>query len=332
VKSAECVSQAAWGKIRIVPPSVIRQNLPGDTRCQNSLLSELAAAVCRAQICCVLDFTTYRKHGIASRGVTAMSASIPGALIRSAKTILKVVIPEPLRDRIRLTLSRRWEAKFKGQPTANVFGAIYKQGKWGHGSEGDFCSGRGSHDPAIVGPYIEAVAGFLRSIPDLPSVVDLGCGDFNIGKQLRPYVGNFIACDVVPELIARNVLKFGGESVDFQCLDVVEDDLPFADVALIRQVLQHLSNSQISRIVPKLYRYRFLVISEHLPVEDNFIPNLEKTSGVTIRLPSHSGVVLTRPPFNLRVRSEKIICSNLQSIRSYKGIVNTIVYELESNA
>jgi len=200
----------------------------------------------------------------------------------------------------------------------------------GRGSQGDFCSGRGSHDPAIVGPYVEAVAGFLRSIPGLPSLVDLGCGDFNIGKQLRPYVGTFIACDVVPELISRNLAKFAGENVDFRCLDMVDDDLPVADVALVRQVLQHLSNTQISRIVPKLYGYRFLVASEHVPIENDFVPNVEKMAGVTIRLPSHSGVVLTRPPFNLRVKSEKVICSNPQSIRSYKGIVNTTVYELDS--
>jgi hypothetical protein len=67
-----------------------------------------------------------------------MSAKVPGTLVRSAKTVLKAVISEPLRDRMRLFLSRRWEAKFKGQPTANVFGAIYKQGKWGRGSERDF--------------------------------------------------------------------------------------------------------------------------------------------------------------------------------------------------
>jgi hypothetical protein len=261
-----------------------------------------------------------------------MSAKVPGTLVRSAKTLLKVVIPESLRDHIRHTLSRRWDAKFRGQPAANVFGAIYKQGRWGHGSEGDFCSGRGSHDPAIVGPYVEAVAGFLQSIPGLPSVVDLGCGDFNIGKQLRPYVSHFIACDVVPELIARNVVKFAGENVDFRCVDMVEDDLPVADVALIRQVLQHLSNSQISRIVPKLYRYQFVVLSEHVPVENGFVPNVEKTAGVTIRLPSRSGVVLTRPPFNLKVKSEKVICSNLQSIRSYKGVVNTMIYELDRYA
>src|SRR5580700_2858140 len=70
---------------------------------------------------------TWDRHS----GVTLMSAKVPGTLVRSAKTALKAVISEPLRDRMRFFLSRRWEAKFKGQPTANVFGAICKQGKWG---------------------------------------------------------------------------------------------------------------------------------------------------------------------------------------------------------
>ena len=72
---------------------------------------------------------------------------------------------------------------------------------------------------------------------------------------------------------------------------MVDDDLPVADVALVRQVLQHLSNTQISRIVPKLSGYRSLVVSEHVPIENDFVPNVEKMAGVTIHLPSHSGVV-----------------------------------------
>jgi hypothetical protein len=64
---------------------------------------------------------------------------------------------------------------------------------------------------------------------------------------------------------------------------------------------------------------------------ERFCADVEKMAGVTLRLPSHSAVVPTRPPpFHLRVKSEKVICSNPQSIRSYKGIANTTVYELDS--
>jgi hypothetical protein len=92
---------------------------------------------CRVQICCVPDFTTGPNMG-SPFWSNPNVCQVPGTLVRSAKTVLKAVISEPLRDRMRLFPSRRWEAKFKGQPTASVFGAICKQGKWSRGSEVDF--------------------------------------------------------------------------------------------------------------------------------------------------------------------------------------------------
>ena len=73
----------------------------------------------------------------------------------------------------------------------------------------------------------------------------------------------------------------------------------------IRQVLQHLSNAQISRIVPKLSIYRLLVLTEYLPSSGDFVPNLDRPTGVGTRLGTEtdSGIVLTEPPFNLPTKS-----------------------------
>jgi hypothetical protein len=210
----------------------------------------------------------------------------------------------------------------------DVFTAIYKEAKWGAGARDDFFSGNGSHDPEFVLPYIEAVRDFLESLPTLPSLVDLGCGDFNIGRHLRLHCGKYSACDVVPGLISRNQAKFSDADVDFRCLDITQDDFPDAEVALLRQVLQHLSNVQILKIVPRLYRYKFLVLSEHLPAEAHFRPNLEKPAGAMVRLCQGSGVVLTEPPFNLKVKSSQVIGSVAQEIGDRPGLVRTTLYEL----
>jgi hypothetical protein len=244
------------------------------------------------------------------------------------KPTIRAIVPEGWRRQVRLHLSKRWDAKFQREPAEKVFTAIYKEGKWGAGPQGDFYSGSGSHDPQIVLPYIEGVSAFLESLTTPPSLVDLGCGDFNIGSQLRPYCGKYIACDVVPELISRNRTKFSDIDVDFRCLDITQGDFPDADVAVLRQVLQHLSNGQILEVVPKLYRYKFLVSTEHLPADPDFPPNIEKPMGAMVRVASHSGVVLTQPPFNLKIRSEKVICSNARAIGHYPGLVRTILYEL----
>jgi len=158
--------------------------------------------------------------------------------------------------------------------------------------------------------------------------VDLGCGDFNVGGQLRPYCGSYVACDVVPALIRRNNDKFAGTKVDFRCIDIVEDDLPQGDIVFLRQVLQHLGNTQILRVVRKLYQYKFLVLTEHIPTSPAFLPNRDKATGGGIRLKQGSGVVLTEFPFLLRVKSESVICTTNESFAQYPGLIRTTLYEL----
>jgi hypothetical protein len=203
-----------------------------------------------------------------------------------------------------------------------VFGGVYREHRWGRRMLRKFFSGPGSHDPEVVEPYVEAMRRFLGSFPQPPDVADLGCGDFNVGRQLRASCGRYVACDIVPDLIAHNSARHGRLNVDFRCLNLVEDPLPEARIALVRQVLQHLSNEQIARIVPKLARYELVVLTEHLPATQPFIANADQQPGSGIRLTRHSGVVLTEPPFGLRVRSQRRLCAT----RKYGGLIVTDLY------
>ena len=75
---------------------------------------------------------------------------------------------------------------------------IYEMHLWG-GNEFDFYSGQGSHDSKIISPYLDAVTSFLKSHNNALTVCDLGCGDFNIGKNLTKYTKKYIAIDIVEE-------------------------------------------------------------------------------------------------------------------------------------
>jgi hypothetical protein len=236
-------------------------------------------------------------------------------------------MPKPLRRLVGEYLARRWNARHEQMPVEEIFSAIYREQRWG--SSSDFSSGDGTRNPDAIQPYVEAVRNFLGSFPQPPSVVDLGCGDFHVGEQLRPYCGRYIACDVVPDLVERNRKKFADAQVDFLCLNIIEGNLPEGDVVFLRQVFQHLNNAQILRVTQKLYQYRFLVLSEHVPAGANFPANRDKPTGGGTRLPENSGVVLTEHPFLLRVRSESLLsCVNL-SIGRHPGRIETILYELE---
>lgn len=180
-----------------------------------------------------------------------------------------------------------------------VFSEIYRKKKWG--GTGPYCSGDGSSNDSIVGPYVATVGAFLRTYGmERPRVVDLGCGDFSVGSQLSADCSSYVGVDVVPELVKHLQDTRGGGDVHFECLDMVDDPLPDGDICLIRQVLQHLSNQQIAKVVAKLGGYRVVLITEHHPHDGPaVVPNLDKVQGGAIRLYRNSGVYLDRPPFNV---------------------------------
>jgi hypothetical protein len=155
-------------------------------------------------------------------------------------------------------------------------------------------------------------------------VVDLGCGDFVIGSELRQACGRYTACDIVPELIDFNKIRYKGLNVDFRVLDIVEDNLPRGKIVFLRQVLQHLSNDQICRILPKIREnFEVLIFSDHRPASNTFQPNRDIKAGVGTRLSLASGLDLSMPPFNLDYERAVLLCA----IEDDGGLIVTTAFE-----
>ncbi len=210
----------------------------------------------------------------------------------------------------------------KAWPTKAVMQQIYDRNLWG-GNSSSFYSGLGSHDPEIVLPYLKVVISFLNTFERPLTVCDLGCGDFNVGKELVKYTKNYVGIDIVPELIARNQEKFKADNLEFRCLDIAKDDLPIADCAILRQVLQHLSNAEIKNIVSKLSCFKYVILTEHIPKGD-FIPNSDILSGQGIRLKKKSGVNILEPPFNFKLKNAEQLLS--VTSKEFKGAIVTTMY------
>ncbi|UAB80060.1 SAM-dependent methyltransferase [Marixanthomonas sp. SCSIO 43207] len=209
-------------------------------------------------------------------------------------------------------------------PTKEAMIQVYENNLWG-GDKTEFYSGLGSHDREVVHTYINVVSAFLKELKTPPVVCDLGCGDFNVGKELVQYAKEYKAIDIVPDLIARNKKTFRIDTVAFYTLDIAEDELPTGDCAIVRQVLQHLSNAEIKAIVEKLYSFTYVILTEHLP-DGSFVPNIDILSGQGIRLKKNSGVDLLAAPFHFKVTA----ANEVLSIPSphYKGRLVTTVYTL----
>ncbi|MDB9732839.1 class I SAM-dependent methyltransferase [Polaribacter sp.] len=209
-------------------------------------------------------------------------------------------------------------------PTKAAMEQVYERKLWGDNNS-NFYSGSGSHQLDIVKPYIATVISFLRSLKTPITLCDLGCGDFNVGKELVKYAKKYIAIDIAAPLITFNKEKFKESNLEFHCLDIAVADLPLGDCAIVRQVLQHLSNAEVQAIVNKLVNFKYLILTEHLPKGD-FIPNKDIISGQGIRLKKKSGINLLVPPFNLKVKEEKqLIAYNLEPD---KGVLVTTLYVL----
>ncbi len=209
---------------------------------------------------------------------------------RDFRRLVRHLLPDRMRYRIRQTANAL-------RSTEAVFTEIYDKGLWG--GRDSLYSGEGSRGHAAE-RYVATVRQFIRANA-IASVVDLGCGDFVIGSRIADVCDHYTGVDIVKRAVDENMRRHASERVRFLQRNIIEGALPDADLCLIRQVLQHLSNAQIQRILGKLAKYRFVIVTEHYPGAAEFkAPNLDKAHGAGTRVTRGSAVCLDQPPFNVR--------------------------------
>jgi len=207
-------------------------------------------------------------------------------------------------------------------PTKAAMEQIYQMKLWG-GSTYDFYSGDGSYHTEITQPYIKEVQKFLETFQKPIVVCDLGCGDFNIGKDLFNYSKYYYALDIVETLINRNIEKFKASNLEFNCVDIANEELPKADCAIVRQVLQHLSNREVEQVIEKLKKFKYIILTEHIPSTE-FTSNKDIISGQGIRLKKNSGLDILKPPFNFEPKETKELL--VTELENDKGTIVTKLF------
>jgi SAM-dependent methyltransferase len=217
--------------------------------------------------------------------------------MNTVKQVVISLLPKIIVEKYsKAKLTKRREVN-KQMSTQEVFTRIYENNEWG-GTSGELYSGTGS-DSEITQNYCRMVKEFVQQ-QDIKSIVDLGCGDFRVGINLQVPNVKYTGVDIVQKLIDKNNQQFGNENITFLCRNIVDDALPTGDLCLIRQVLQHLSNQQILKILSKTKQYKYVMITEHYPPDSvKAIPNLDKPHGGDTRIIDNSAVYLDKPPFNV---------------------------------
>lgn len=247
----------------------------------------------------------------------------------SIKEALKPLLPRPVLERWQRLRFNAEQAAARDRPLDHVFNEIYAKGMWRpEGAEAEFHSGPGSLAPVTAG-YEAFVAGILDSDPAIETLVDIGCGDFQVSQRIlgrvkRPIT--YVGCDIASLVVDHNQRTHGrAGKISFQTLNVAKDALPAGDIVTIREVFQHLSNDTILAAIANLRTtFKRAIITEALPLEPS-APNLDIVSGYRTRDGYNSGVYLELSPFNLKVLDRY----EVPALGSKKNeVLRTLVVEL----
>jgi len=136
----------------------------------------------------------------------------------------------------------------------DTFVQIYNAEAWGGGS------GVGSARDATA-PYRDVLQRLVRS-QDVAAVVDVGCGDWQLGALVDWSTVTYTGLDVVPAVIEANQHRYGQPGVQFELADARHAQLPVADLLLVKDVLQHWPNGDIGAFLhTHLDRYRYVLLT-----------------------------------------------------------------------
>jgi hypothetical protein len=173
----------------------------------------------------------------------------------------------------------------------NVFDEIYKTHYWGNGS------GSGSSPEATL-PYREFLGRFLLE-NRIRSVVDLGCGDWQFSKLIDWSGIEYHGFDAAESVIERNGAAYGSDNVTFSVMKSY-DLIPAADLLIIKDVLQHLSNQEVIRIIQTLIpRFKLTLVTNCVPP---IRTSLHRSSmfNQPIKTGDFRFLDLRRPPFDCK--------------------------------
>lgn len=131
------------------------------------------------------------------------------------------------------------------------FTGIYETGHW-QSHQKESVSGPGS----TLNQTIALREGLQKLLAEyeIKSMLDIPCGDVNWVKQLDLKGVHYCGADIVEEIIISNTQQYAGDKFAFMHLDIITDDLPYADLVMTRDCLVHLTFSQIKQAIVNVCR------------------------------------------------------------------------------
>lgn len=188
-------------------------------------------------------------------------------------------------------------AEIKRQDITQAFTHIYEIGGWGRDTQGNAISGGGSLVQNAK-KYMTFLQNFLKK-NNIKSVIDVGCGDWSFSQYIDWTGIDYVGYDVVKSVIDTNNKKFSNKNCIFLLGDATQLDLPQADLLICKDVLQHLSNEDVSLFLKQLNKFKYCLITNDVN------PQTETSTNENIETGSYRIIDLTKSPF--AVKGHKVL-------------------------
>ena len=167
-----------------------------------------------------------------------------------------------------------------------VFSKIYKEDLWQGGS------GAGSKLENVK-EYVDILQKYIDK-PEVKTVLDLGCGDWQFSKFLDLSSVSYLGVDVVESVVEFNSTSYSASNIKFISRDITTYELPQVDLIICKDVLQHLCNKDVVSVLVKIIKS-----SKFALITNDF--NSESTDNKDIENGDYRCLDLTLSPFFLDV-------------------------------
>ena len=126
------------------------------------------------------------------------------------------------------------------------FDNMYKKKIWGGGS------GTGSKMTMDNQWYLKKIQDIIKD-KDIKTILDVGCGDWEIMKNLSYEGLVYDGIDIVKSVIDDNK-TYESNNIRFYHKNILKEDIENYDLIIIKDVLQHLEDYDIIKIMDKLMK------------------------------------------------------------------------------
>lgn len=189
----------------------------------------------------------------------------------------------------------------------DIFEQIYSSNSWkdNYGTS----SGPGSAIECSK-EYLLFLQNYVKQ-NNIVSILDLGCGDFNLMRHFNFDNVQYLGLDVVSTAIEYNKINYSKQNVKFQEMDIFsfKSSNKF-DLVILKEVLQHLSNDSITKLLTNIdYAKKLMIIND---ITDN---NVDCIDG------GYRPINLNKSPFNFNCKKifEYDSCGFIKNVNLIKS-------------